>query len=414
MLLVTAAVFGSLAWHWIAQDPGYVMIRVGTLRVETSLVFAVLALAFALAIFNVAWRLGRWPMRLWMRRARKKSRERMANGLIALAEGRYLRAEKELVRATQYRELRAPALLAAARAALAQGETERAQTALNEAAETAPAAALALRARLLREQGDFAESYRLLAAEARTGTLAPAALVETIEAALATEHADAAFSALGPLSRSQSLPASRYAALEARVLAAVLAAQPSADAANTFWAGLSRAQRRVPAALAAYARRVATLGQPLPGMSEVEAFLRKDWADEVVLAYADLGDEDAGARMRKAEQWLSAQPNNVALLTTLGRLCVDNQLWGKAHEYLERALAIREEPLTWETLGDCCAGEGEHVAAQIAYSNALALSRGGATRALPGRNARLGLNTTAIVVEERSEHGVPRLPGIAR
>ena len=135
----------------------------------------------------------------------------------------------------------------------------------------------------------------------------------------------------------------------------------------------------------------------------------------MVTAYAELGDADAGARMRTAEQWLGVQPNNVALLTTLGRLCVDNQLWGKAHEYLERALAIREEAQTWETLGDCCAGEGEAVAANVAFGNALRLQRGLATRLLPGRTGkRIGMDTRAIVVEERSEHGVPRLPGAVR
>lgn len=251
LLLVGAMLAAAVGYQWLASDPGYVLVRLGDTHYETTAVVAAVALAVLWALVGVTWRLARWPLRLWFRRVRKKSRERLANGLVALAEGRYLRAEKELARATQYRELRAPAMLATARAALALGEIARADAALDEAAETAPGAALALRARLKRERGEHAEAYRVLAGEARHGTLVPAAWVEFIEAALATGDVAAAMGALTPLARAQALPSTTFAALEARVLAAALAAQRSADGLNDQWAQLSRAQRRVPVAVAA-------------------------------------------------------------------------------------------------------------------------------------------------------------------
>lgn len=414
LLLVALMLAAAVGYHWLASDPGYVLVRLGSTQYETTAVVALAALALLWALIGLAWRLARWPVRLWFRRERKKSRERLASGLVALAEGRYQRAEKELARATQYRELRAPALLATARAALALGENERAEAALDEAAETAPAAALALRARLKRERGELTEAYQLLAAEARTTTLAPAAWVEYIEAALATGNVDAAMSALAPLARSQALAPATFDALEARVLAAVLTAQRSADGLNALWAGLSRAQRRVPAALVAYARRMAALGQPLPGMSEIEAYLRKDWSEPVVAAYALLDGADTGARLRQAESWLRQHPNSVVLLTALGRLCVAGRLWGKARDYLERAIAIESNAASWEALGDGYAGDGSHALAEHCYRNALRLARGEAAEALPGAALRLGLDTKAAVFEERSEHGVPRLPDLTR
>lgn len=415
LLLVAAMLAAAFGYHWLASDPGYVLLRLGQTSYESTAVVAFVLLVVLWALIGVLWRLGRWPLRLWFRRVRRKSRERLANGLVALAEGRYLRAEKELARATQYRELRAPAMLATARAALALGETARAEAALDEAAQTAPAAALALRARLRRERGESAEAFRLLAAEAKTTSLAPSAWVEYIEAALATGEGDAALAALAPLARGQALSASTFDALETRVLAAALAQQRSADGLNALWASLSRGQRRVPEALAAYATRMAQLGQPLPGMSEIEAYLRKDWSDVAVLAYAGLQGADTGARLRQAEGWLKPHPNSVALLTALGRLCVAGKLWGKAREYLERALAISETAANWEALGDCHSGEGSHDTAEQCYRNALRLHRGEASEALPGQGLpRLGLDTKAVVVEERSEHGVPRLPDLSR
>lgn len=411
LVLIAAAVAAAFGWHGLADDPGYLLLRLRGTTVETTLVFAALALVAAWLALSLLWRLARWPLRGWHQRVQKKSRERLARGLTALAEGRYAHAEKELLKATHYDELRAPALLAAARAALAQGEAGRVDAALSEAGETAPAAALALRARLLREQGRPADGYALLKPEARSSTLAPAAWYEYIEAALAAGDAQAAREALSALAQTQSLPPAKFAALETRVLVAALAAQKSADAANTLWASLTRAQRRAPETLAAYARRVGALAQPLPGMSEIEAALRREWNDTLVQAYADLGPSDAAARLRTAEGWLPAHPNNAVLLATLGRLCVQQQLWGKARDYLQRALAIVESPLAWQALGDAYNGDNDTAAAARSYRNALKLAAGEPTEAVPQRGPRLSVDTKASVIEERSEHGVPRLPG---
>ena len=42
----------------------------------------------------------------------------------------------------------------------------------------------------------------------------------------------------------------------------------------------------------------------------------------------------------RAEAWLKRHPHDAALLLTLGRLCADQDLWGKAQSYLDASLAI--------------------------------------------------------------------------
>jgi HemY protein len=149
-------------------------------------------------------------------------------------------------------------------------------------------------------------------------------------------------------------------------------------------------------------------------MDEIESAERREWNDALALAYADLGPAELAARTRKAEGWLSVAPNSAALATALGRLCAAQELWGKAEQYLERALAIEETPLAWETLGDCHAGTGDAAMASTCYANALRVARGEPTAA--GARALRGpagaVDTRAIAFEERTEHGVPRLPGV--
>ena len=147
-------------------------------------------------------------------------------------------------------------------------------------------------------------------------------------------------------------------------------------------------------------------------MDEIESAERREWSDALALAYADLGPAELAARTRKAESWLSLAPNSAALATALGRLCAEQSLWGKSEQYLERALAIEETPLAWETLGDCYAGSGDAETASKCYANALKVARGDSTSVIGTRVPRGPVDTRALVFEERSEHGVPRLPGV--
>ena len=49
-----------------------------------------------------------------------------------------------------------------------------------------------------------------------------------------------------------------------------------------------------------------------------------------------------------------------ALLLTVGRLCAQNQLWGKARDYLERSLFLAPNPETYAELGQLMDQLGQH------------------------------------------------------
>jgi len=136
--------------------------------------------------------------------------------------------------------------------------------------------------------------------------------------------------------------------------------------------------------------------------------LRRDWSESLACVYGELGPAEVNARLRQGEAWLVAQPNSAALLLTLGRLCNQAELWGKARDYLARALAIAPDATIWEAYGNACAAQGDAASAQSAYRNALRCARGEPAETLPELE-RSALDTRASVVEERSEHGVPRL-----
>ncbi|MDF4002432.1 heme biosynthesis protein HemY [Luteibacter sahnii] len=406
--LMLVAVLAAFGWHWVAQDPGYVLVHWRGTNVQMTLVTLVVMLVVAWALVTALVALIRWPFGAFTRRQRRQSRRRFAEGLVSLVEGRHAEAERDLNRAARYPSLRGPALLAAAEAAERHGERTRALETLDAAAQETPRAARVLRARLLRRGDKPADAVTLLAPEAGSAALTPAGWVEFAEASLDVGDARGAMRALEPLQKSGELGARAYAELESRVIAAYIASAPDGASLASLWSQLPKGQRRLPAAVDAYARHAARHGQTMAAMDEIETALRREWSPTLVTAYGAMGAEDIEQRLRRAEAWVDTHPNDAALLTALGRMCVRVRLWGKARPYLERALAIAPSADAWEALGDVYLGEQQPELAQRCYRNALALSRGGVAEALPEHRGRR-IDTRVTAVEERDQHGVPRL-----
>jgi HemY protein len=74
-----------------------------------------------------------------------------------------------------------------------------------------------------------------------------------------------------------------------------------------------------------------------------------------VLLYANLPLADVQKSLTVAEAWQQQAPVSAALQLTLGRLCRQLHLWGKAHDYLQASLALqanREVQVELATLSD--------------------------------------------------------------
>lgn len=175
LLLLVAAVVGTLAVYGLRGDTGYVLIQRGDLAIETTLVNAVFLLLAALALLYVAVWLLRWPLRLWQAGARRGARRRFLDGMIALVAGRPSRAGQQLLKATRLPSLKLPALIAAHAAAHARGdraEEVRLLDLLTEAAETHDLAT-ELRARNELLDGRAGAAIEMLVPLAQASRLSP-------------------------------------------------------------------------------------------------------------------------------------------------------------------------------------------------------------------------------------------------
>jgi HemY protein len=411
LALLALAALGALAWHALAEDPGYVLVMVRGYSVESTLVVAIAALAVAWLLLRVSIFLLRLPFRAWRQHARKVARERLAGGLLALHEGRWGRAEKLLTRAASDPVHRLPALLAALRAADARGDRDSVAVLRERIAQNGDALALAMfDAESLLRRDEPAAALEVMNRAGADAALPPRGIELKMRAQVRSARAQQAVALLPALRQSQLLEGAALEAFEAEVNAAALQQARDADELAQRWEGASRSQRQHPQVVGAYAERAAALGREDQAASAIEHALKKQWSEPLARLYGHVPRGQRGSPLKAAEQWLKAQPNSPALLLALGRLCREEGLWGKAEDYLHRALAQGAGGEAWEELGHSHAAQHDEARARHAYANALRVARGDATSPMPGRGLRELIQDEAVA-EERTAMGVPRLPG---
>lgn len=148
------------------------------------------------------------------------------------------------------------------------------------------------------------------------------------------------------LEKHQALTADQAAPIRSRaVREALRGLRDDPVGLMRYWRELDEGDRAEPALALETARALMAGGDCREAQRVIEDALAEHWDAELVLAYGECGKpgEPAGdvlGRIAQAEKWLQRMPRDGSLLLTLGRLCRQQQLWGKARSYLEAALAV--------------------------------------------------------------------------
>ncbi|MDO8789208.1 MAG: heme biosynthesis HemY N-terminal domain-containing protein [Sulfuritalea sp.] len=271
-----------------------------------------------------AWRLlqeGRYGQA--MRCAEKVRPESATSGMLALAGWRAAHAMRDAERSAQWamrvREhdavgLQAARLMTEAEFALEDRRFEDARDALQQLASRQGRHIAALRLSVRAEQGlgNWREVARLVR----------------------------------QLEKHQALTPELAAPIHSRaVREALRSLREDPSGLMRYWRELDDGDRAEPSLALETARALAAAGDCREAQRVIEDALDESWDASLVLAYGECGQagEPAGdvlGRIAQAEKWLERAPRDGALLLTLGRLCRQQQLWGKARSYLEAALAI--------------------------------------------------------------------------
>ncbi len=412
VVLLIVVLAGALGAQWLAHrgtDFGQVLVRAGGNEYGATLPGALLTLLIAGLAAWVLWSLLALPFRVWGRHRRKQARARLIEGLEALHGGHWQRAETLLERAADDDEVGAIARAGAVRAAAERDDDAGMRRHLSALQARSPSAHAIAAAELAHARHDAASTLEALSAAAAQ-PLPPRGLVLQARALAAQHRAGEAYGLLGAIRQRQALSPVAFAALEAQLAAQSVAQAADANQLAERWEGLGKALRAEPAIVAAYAERAAGLRWEDAATRALEQALDARWDESLAALYGRLPVGKLDSRRASAQRWLSTHPNSPALLLTLAQLARRQGQWPQAQDFLHRALAQGAGADAWEELGHGYAAAGDELLARRSYANALNAARGQATDALPGRDLRQKIGDEAVV-EERDEHGVPRLRG---
>ena len=358
-LLVVAA--AAVALVLLARvDSGYVLFFYPPWRVEMSMVFfAIAALGGFLLLYLLFRLLGAalglpTTVRAWRaRRRRERAHTALAAALQAYYEGRYARAEKEAGIAFDSGPTPGVAALLAARAAHQMRDFERRDRWLERAdgsGEALQAARLVSRAELALEDRDFAAARDALRNLHGAGPKHVATTRLLLRAERGAGAWDEVLRLASQLSKRDAI--SPALAEEYKVQATVEVLARSADDAGAFerrWRGIAASDRLQPRIAAAGARHATALGKGALAREIIENALAAEWVPQLVTLYGELSTSansertsEARARIERAERWLLERNRDAQLLATLGRLCAQAELWGKARSFLEASLSFEE------------------------------------------------------------------------
>jgi HemY protein len=374
LLLVLLAVSLWLASK-IAQDPGYLVISYGHWLVETSLW---LGLGGLLLILLVIWLIyyllaSLWRSKRglgsWWRRVRRVRRQRASlRGFIAFAEGRWLKAQRLLVRAARRESTPLIHYLTAAQAAQRLNDSDAGEQLLSKARRADPQADMAIsltQARLQMQRQDWEKALAILT---RLRQQAPKHKL-VLELLVTTCKALADWSSIKGLlvDLAKVWPADTVLALEVDVYQqlaeGLLKDQQATDPQKqlmTLWDKLSLTLQTNEQLVLTYSHCFQLLGNPQQAFELYRKALSYRWSNKLIVAYGQVTADNPEKQLQLAESWLKKHPNNPELLLALGRLCRRQQLWGKAQTYLQASLTLAESPQTYLELGWLANQQGDY------------------------------------------------------
>lgn len=381
LLVLIAAVALAL---FIKDDPGYVLIAMGSWSVETSLALLVFALllGFAALYYSI-----RFFVRLWAvpksvshwrgRRKEQQAQKALTHGLVELAEGQWKQAERKVLKYAEKGESPMLNYLAAARAAQEQGAEDRRDRYLKLAHKNQPNADVAVgltQAELLLSEG---KKEQALAALRRLHQLMPAhPQVLKPLAKLSREMAEwkSLLDLLPNLRKRKVFPVATLDSMAREAFTARLAESADVRELMTTWSSVPKALREEEGLLLVYLQRLQDFGEDAEGEPLLRGIIKRQRSEAMLRMYGLIKGADLARQLVQAEAFLAGYEQDATTLLTAARLCLRNGLWGKACRYLEASIGAQPSAEACAELGTLLDKLGDHAAALKCYRQALQLA----------------------------------------
>lgn len=389
LLVVVALVLSAFTAHFLLQDPGYVVINFRGYVIEMSVPVLLALFVLALAGVWLVIKIFRAPRRLGQAAGRYRANragERLTRGMIQIAEGNLAKGERMLARAANASDAPLLNYLQAARAAHLLGEDERRDGWLRQAYERMPEASNAVlltQAEFQLDQGQFEQALATLRRIEEDAPNHSQALTLLGRLYFRLEDWRHLGDLLPRLRKHGRVDEATLEEWQQAVYRAALERAADADAVDDAWRDVPKKLRSRPELREAYFRALIRIGEHDRADREIAQALKHDWSGPLARLYGLVDTGNPGRQLKRAEGWLAEHGDDPDLLLTAARLCVRNELWGKARSYLESALSVRPSGETYLEYGRLLTRLGERDAAADAFRAGLGLESEAGLPAIP-------------------------------
>ncbi len=384
-------VFGLVALGYrqlsASGNAGYVIIGIGDWVLETSLYFVIifLTLLFIALYLGLRFMTGaaKLPDSIKKRNSEQRSKrslEALVAGLIETIEGKWEKAERNLIRHAADSRLPLFNYLTAARAAHARGASEQRDDYLKLAQRNAPEAELAVnlsRAKLLMGTHQYEEALEQLTEINRTHGNHPVVLRMMCEAYTRTRDWDALHHLIPVLRDAKLMPETELKKLEVEAYRTLLekrAMTRDPTRIREIWRRVPGNVRTEFAVVMPYCRGMIDAGMGEEVEEDLRLALGRDWEPELLQLYSRIETADVSRQLRGAEDWLGPHRDDAQLLHVLGRFALRADQEEKARDYLQRSLELDPTMEACKLLGDLLFEKKDVAAAGVIYRQGLKLA----------------------------------------
>jgi len=367
--LVLWALLAVLAAMLLKESVGNVVFLVPPKRVDLSVGLFILAglgaLWLAFWLGRALQRLAGFPERVRVYRARRTelgAHRALYEALRALLEGRFVRAERAAQDAQRTPEVASMAALIGARAAHRMREYERRDQWLEHAGSDREltTARQVVSAELWAEQRQPARALRAIEALQSSGARHLHAMRIALSAHVQAGHWREVMRIVRALEKRHALPDEAAGRVRRIAVRGMLAdAGDDAHALERTWEKVDATERLVPEIALDAARRLNLAGRGRTAALALEAVLERNWDERLLDEYAYCAEPGSRTTIERAESWLKGHPRSQPLLRCLARICLREQLWGKARAYLEESRRLGEDAHTSLALAELAEAVGD-------------------------------------------------------
>lgn len=392
ILVACALLLGATIGFLLQKEQTYVLISTKSISFEMTIWMAIivylLSISFIISILLlISWILGGSGFKSWLiTRKKRKNLLETTKGLIYFSDYDWKNSLTSLEKSAPNSLMPSVNYIYAAKAAAEIDDYDRAYQSLTLLKKSDPTSSILvekIRSELLLREERFQEAIQI-STELMTKLPKDTGNIRIlIDCYYITEDWTALQRLLPHIKKNRALVDSSFESLELETYENLLKSfrvemdlknKDNREKADDVWEAMPKHIQNNPVMIASYFDLLKQIDDTGKLSSLMIKSIEKSWNDDLVRRLGSLNSSAPEKIISVVEKWLIKKPENVALLTCLGDICVGAKLLGKGHDYYCAAINIEPSPSLFFKLGNVLSAIGDKTKSTDMFKEGLEFS----------------------------------------